>query len=281
MKNNTLIRQVVLGGVPVAAVTQEELAQRMVDDCSVNRDRSARPVFLSSVNGHVLSRYHREPSFKQLLDEVDILDADGMPLVLASRWLAPAPLPGRVATTDFIHVAARYAAQAGLKFYFLGGHEHENENAVARTREMHPNLEIVGQHHGFFDEADEPDLCRHIVESGADVLWVGMGVPREQQFIVRNRDRLIGVTWIKSCGGLYKFLAGIDPRAPVWMQNAGLEWVFRLANAPRQFFWRYAITSPHAMYLMFKHRALTKSAPMAGKPFDRPSLAASGTKDSS
>jgi len=234
MKNNTLIRQVVLGGVPVAAVTQEELAQRMVDDCSVNRDRSARPVFLSSVNGHVLSRYHREPSFKQLLDEVDILDADGMPLVLASRWLAPAPLPGRVATTDFIHVAARYAAQAGLKFYFLGGHEHENE-----------------------------------------------GVPREQQFIVRNRDRLIGVTWIKSCGGLYKFLAGIDPRAPVWMQNAGLEWVFRLANAPRQFFWRYAITSPHAMYLMFKHRALTKSAPMAGKPFDRPSLAASGTKDSS
>ncbi len=279
MKNNALIRQVILGGVAVAAVTQDELAQRMVDDCAVNRDRSARPLFLSSVNGNVLSRYHSDASFKGLMDEADILDADGMPLVMASRWLSPAPLPERVATTDFIHVAARYAAKAGLKFYFLGGHENENEQAVARTLKHYPDLQIVGRRHGFFGEDEEPEICRDIVESGADVLWVGMGVPREQNFIVRNRDRLIGVTWIKSCGGLFRFLAGIYPRAPMWMQNVGLEWVYRLVNEPKQFFWRYATTSPHAIYLMIKHRALTKHGHVTGKTFDRPSLATTGTKD--
>lgn len=279
MKNNALMRQVILGGVAIAAVTQDELAQRMVDDCAVNRNRAARPLFLSSVNGNVLSRYHSEESFKTLLDEADILDADGMPLVMASRWLSPAPLPERVATTDFIHTAARYAARAGLKFYFLGGHEHENEQAVARTQARYPDLQIAGRRHGFFDQDEEAEICKNIVESGADVLWVGMGVPREQNFIVRNRDRLVGVTWIKSCGGLFKFLAGFDSRAPDWMQRAGLEWVFRMANAPKQFFWRYVTTSPHAIYLMIKHRALTKRGHVTGKTFDRPRLAASGTKD--
>lgn len=256
MSATSAARQVVVGGLPIAALTQAAWAECMVADCTANARRSARPLFLSSVNGHVLSRYAAEPAFRALLDQADALDADGMPLVIASRLLAREPLPERVATTDFFHVAARRAEQAGLAFFFLGAEEADNAAATARVRKMYPDLRIAGRHNGYLSADDEAELAGEIVASGTDVLWVGMGIPREQAFIVRNRDRLTGVTWIKSCGGLFKFLAGRDRRAPMWVQQIGMEWLFRLANDPRRLLWRYLATNPHAIYLMLRHRAL-------------------------
>lgn len=264
-----MARTVVVGGVPVTALSQAEWAERMVTDCRANPERTARPLFMSSLNGNVLSRYASDPTFKQVLDQADALDADGMPIVLASRLLAPEPLPERVATTDFFHVAARRAEVAGISFYLLGADEDDNRAAAAHAREAYPGLRIAGRRNGYFAQADETEVTRAIVASGADVLWVGMGVPREHQFILRNRERLRGVTWIKSCGGLFKFLSQRSPRAPLWMQRSGLEWVFRLALDPRALFWRYAITSPHAIYLMLKHRALTKDRGGAPRGLER------------
>jgi len=83
-----------------------------------------------------------------------------------------------------------------------------------------------------------------------DILWVSMGVPREQQFIVRNRHRLTSVGVIKTSGGLFDWLSGSRPRAPVWMQNAGLEWLWRVWLEPKRLGWRYLKTNPLAAYLL-------------------------------
>src|SRR5690606_8757586 len=150
----------------------------------------------------------------------------------ASRILTSMPLPERVATTDFFHDAAKAAQEAEIAFFMLGGSEEENAAACAAIRRLYPCLKIAGRHHGYFVDTASGDVCRSIVASGAEVRWVALGKPRQEFWSVANRERLRGVAWIKTCGGLYAFLAGRRRRSPLWMQHAGLEWLFRAAQEP-------------------------------------------------
>lgn len=264
MSAGRAVRRVVIGGIPIAALSLEEWAELMVADCAANRDGSAPAKFMTSANGYVMSLYNRDLRFKRLIDQADGIDADGMPLVLGSRLLARFPLPERIATADFFHFAAKRADENGISFYFLGSTEEDNRDAVRQVRASYPNLRIAGRHHGFISPDDEDGIVQQIVAAGTDVLWVAMGVPGEHQFIVRNRDKLRGVTWVKSCGGMFKFISGKDPRAPQWMQALCLEWAYRLWREPRRLFWRYFRTNGHAAYLMFKYRALTRDSDRTG-----------------
>lgn len=253
-----------MGGMPISALSLAGWADLMVADWAANQELTAPAKFMTSANGNVMSLYDRDPRFKQLIDQADGIDPDGMPLVLGSRLLARSPLPERVATTDFFHVAAKRAEEKGISFYFLGGAEEDNQNAVRLVRASYPKLRIAGRHHGFIAPDDECRMIQEIVAAGTDVLWVAMGVPAEHQFIVRNRNKLQGVTWVKSCGGMFKFLSGKDRRAPHWMQKLCLEWLYRLWREPRRLFWRYCTTNIHAAYLMYKYRALTHDSDRSG-----------------
>jgi exopolysaccharide biosynthesis WecB/TagA/CpsF family protein len=244
------VQQVKLGGLTISALTRLEWAELLIRDFQRSRVKPERPRILSSANGNVISLYGRDAAFRGLMMEMDAVDADGMPLVYFSRLKCGSSLPERVATTDFFHDAARVAEIHGMSFYLLGGEEAENARAVRTVRSRYPRLRIAGARHGFFDPAEEGDVVAEIRNSGADVLWVGLGVPREQAFMVRNRSRLEGLTWIKSCGGLFNFLSGTRRRAPVWVQRAGLEWSFRLVQEPRRLAGRYALTNVHALYRM-------------------------------
>jgi len=106
-----------------------------------------------------------------------------------------------------------------------------------------------GRRHGYFSELDEDALCDEINLTQPDVIWVGLSVPREYEFAVRNRARL-DAGWLVTCGGCFNFVTGTYRRAPAWMQALGLEWLFRLAREPRRLFWRYAVTNPIAIFLL-------------------------------
>ncbi|MGV8881636.1 MAG: WecB/TagA/CpsF family glycosyltransferase [Rhodoglobus sp.] len=177
----------------------------------------------------------------------DIVHADGMPVVYASR-LTKTHLPERIATTDFFHDAAAAAVEAGLTFYLLGATEKQNAAAAAAIQRMYPSLQIVGRRDGYFTDAESAQVCDDIVTSGADVLWVALGKPRQEIWSVVNRERLAGVGWLKTCGGLYAFLAGDVARAPRWMQRLGLEWLYRTLEDPRRLGWRYLTTNPVAAW---------------------------------
>ncbi|KAA2244406.1 WecB/TagA/CpsF family glycosyltransferase [Salinarimonas soli] len=213
---------------------------------------------MTSANGQVLSLAARNAAFRETLTGSDGIDADGMPLVIASRFLGSTPLPERVATTDFFHDMAKAGAERGLTFYMLGTTEAENARAIAKVRKLYPGLKVIGRH-GYFAPEEEEGIAREIVASGADVLWVGLGVPREHEFVTRNLHRLAGVTWVKTCGGLFNFLSGTNSRAPVVVQNMGLEWAYRLMLEPRRLFWRYAVTNFHCLYLMATRSRMTPS----------------------
>jgi exopolysaccharide biosynthesis WecB/TagA/CpsF family protein len=192
----------------------------------------------------------RDPEVERMFLRADSIHADGQPMVAMSRLLSRHPLPERVATTDLFPAVARLAAEVGLTFYLLGATERVNRRAVEETRKRYPKLRIVGHRDGYFAREDEPRICADIVAANPDILWVSLGVPLEQEFCVRNLESLRGVGIVKTAGGLFDFLSKEKPRAPSWMQRAGLEWLFRLSREPRRLFMRYATTNPHAFFVM-------------------------------
>lgn len=244
---------VMVGGLPIYRATRMQLAQRFITDWRANQGRVARPVFSTSANGNVLALAARDPAFHAMLREATHIDADGMPLVIASRYLARNALPERIATTDFIHDVARVAASHPVRFFLLGAREDENERAIQRLRQLYPALLLSG-HHGYFGRDDEPMVLKRIRDFRTDLLWVGLGVPREHAFALRHRDALRGVTWIKTCGGLFNFLSGSRPRAPIWLQNSGFEWLWRAMQEPARLGPRYLATNGEALRLMWRHR---------------------------
>lgn len=208
------------------------------------------PPYFTSANGHVLSRAARDREFRAWLAEADGIDADGMSLVLASRLLHQVPLPERCATTDLFHLIATAAEDHAMSFYLLGGTEDINARAAETVQRLYPELLLAGRHHGFFSASEEEEIVRNINDACPDILWVGLGVPREQAFAVSNRARLAQVGLIKTCGGLFDFLAGANARAPEILQRVGMEWLFRLVLEPRRLLWRYIVTNPHALWLL-------------------------------
>lgn len=240
-----------IGNLPIESLGIRDTALGFVDYCLSDARRTARrPLYSTSVNGQVISMCARNPRLARLFRIADSINADGQPMVAVSRLLSRHPLPERVATTDLFPVVAKLAAEAGLSFYLLGATERSNRKAVEATRRAYPNLRIVGSRDGYFSREQEEDVVAAIAAARPDILWVSLGVPLEQEFVVRNLDRLRGVGVVKTAGGLFDFLSLEKPRAPKWMQASGLEWLFRTLIEPRRLFLRYALTNPHALFVL-------------------------------
>ena len=244
------VPRITLGGLRLAVLDLEQTANFMVDMVFPQR-QAGRPLYLTSANGEVLARCSTEPMTDRLFRSADLINADGQPLVTVSRFKSTTPLPERVATTDLFHVVARKAQAAGLTFYMFGADEVENAAAVAKVRELYPDLKIVGHSHGYL----RGDALRAKVDEinalAPDYLWVALGVPYEQAFVEEFAPRMPDVGVIKTSGGLFNFLSGSRARAPQWMQNIGIEWAWRIWLEPRRLFWRYLTTNPRALYLLF------------------------------
>lgn len=243
-----------IGGLPTVGVSRSDLAQMMVFDCLSARSSSGKqlPKLVFSSNGQGVALANTDSEFRDVMLGANWIHADGQSVVAASRF-TKLPLPERVATTDFFHDAAKAAEKAGLSFYFLGANERQNAAAVDQVRKLYPELQIAGRRNGFFRADEEAGICAEIVASGADILWVALGKPLQEQWCVRNKDILTGVGWIKTCGGLYEFLAGEAPRAPIWMQNAGFEWLYRAIRDPSRLAFRYLKTNPLSFYFLLRH----------------------------
>ena len=239
-----------IGGMRIAQLDRAGTADLMIAAALRRRSDPGPPSYFTSANGQVLSLVAASPFVSWLFSEADLVSADGQPMVLASRWLTNTPLPERVATTDLFHDVAARAVVGGISFYFLGSTPDENARAVASVRARYPGLQITGARDGFFSRAEARAVATDIARARPDILWVAMGIPREQEFVVRNRQALAGVGVVKTSGGLFNFLSGTRSRAPDWMQRAGLEWLYRTYQEPQRLFWRYATTNLKATYLL-------------------------------
>jgi len=245
---NDSYSEVMVGGLVTACLTREGMARVMLQDCLDARGTERAPKLVFASNGHAIALAAQDENFRHTFEQADIIHADGQAAVFASR-MTRTPIPERSATTDFIHDAARIGAAHGLRFFLLGATEEANAEAARLLEQTYPGLKIVGRRHGYFGRYEEEDICDEINLTMPDVIWVGLSVPLEYEFAVRNKERL-KAGWLVTCGGCYNFITGAYKRAPRWMQVVGLEWLFRLIKEPKRLFWRYAVTNPLAIFLL-------------------------------
>jgi len=237
---------VLVGGIVTSTLSSAELCEMVVTGSAKD---SHGPRLLFDINGQGLAMSQWDSAYRANLQAAEVVHADGQPLVTVSRWLTKTPIADRSATTDlFIDVAA--AAQlAGKSFYLLGGTEEVNAECARIMESRFRGLKIVGRRNGYFRREDEDHICQEINDSGADIVWVGLGKPFEQAFCTRNKQKLCA-NWLITCGGCFNFVTGSYSRAPHWVQRVGLEWLHRMATRPRQLAWRYLSTTPVALYLL-------------------------------
>nr|WP_294059966.1 WecB/TagA/CpsF family glycosyltransferase [Sphingomonas sp.] len=253
MGEGRAVESVRIGGVPVSTLSLNALIEKMLAEAPARRAAGRSPWLVFDCNGHGLSLNATDPAFRADLAQADLIHADGQVIVAASRRFAPAPIADRSSTTDMFIDSLPGAAARKVRYFLLGGTEQVNADCAARITADTPGLELAGRRNGFWNPEEEAAVIDAINATEPDVLWVGTGKPREQAFCVRNRDR-IKAGWIVTCGGLFNYITGDYPRAPQWMQDAGLEWLHRMATNPRHLAWRYLTTNPHALWLIWKHR---------------------------
>ncbi len=185
----------------------------------------------------------RNPALARVLRRAELVIADGMPLVWLSRLIGT-PLPERVTGADLVPMIAERAARDHVKLYFLGGKEEYTRSAAEILTKRYPGLKIAGIDTPFV-KLDDPDaaqkdleICRKINESGASVLLVGFGNPKQEIWAERNRANLkCGIA--VGIGGTFNFIAGAVKRAPDWMRHSGTEWIFRIIQEPGRLWKRY------------------------------------------
>ncbi|MDO8480143.1 MAG: WecB/TagA/CpsF family glycosyltransferase [Candidatus Rokubacteria bacterium] len=223
-------------GVPIDALTMEEVLDR-VDDTIVGRGR----LQIGVVNAAKLVNMRRDPALRADVLSCNLILADGVPVVWASRLLGR-PLPERVAGIDLMLGMLRRGNEHGYRIYCLGASEDVLATAVARIAGDYPHVEVVGHHHGYFTSQEEPGLVAAISDAKLDILLVGMSSPKKERFLARWSDQL-GVSVCHGVGGSLDVLSGKVRRAPLIWQRLGLEWLYRVCQEPRRLWRRYLVTN--------------------------------------
>jgi N-acetylglucosaminyldiphosphoundecaprenol N-acetyl-beta-D-mannosaminyltransferase len=222
--------RIYLFGVPIDRLSLAEALERI--EHWLERG-STHLVFTPDTPALMRARWDESLRYAYL--NADLVTADGMGLVWASRLLSEGLPGGRVAGIDLVEALCAQAVRRGYKLFLLGAEPGVAEEAACSLRARYPSLAIVGVHHGYFDfdSPQEEALIKDIRRAAPDLLLVGMGVPRQERWMVHNRARL-DVPVMMGVGGSFDVLAGRVRRAPQAWQQLGLEWLWRLLHEPRR-----------------------------------------------
>ncbi|MCH8830770.1 MAG: WecB/TagA/CpsF family glycosyltransferase [Planctomycetes bacterium] len=232
--------KVCLFGVKIDAVRMPEAVAQLMDWIQ-SEDARHRYVVTPNVDHAVMLAEHEE--LRAAYAEADLVLADGMPVVLASRLLRK-PLPERVTGADLVPALFSAADEhRPLTAFLLGAAAGVGEQAAAHIHERWPAVQIVGTYSPPFgfekDDAENETILCQIEAVKPDVLIVGLGAPKQELWVHRHQEKI--AARVSLCvGATIDFLAGNVARAPIWMQKAGLEWCYRLISEPRRLFTRYA-----------------------------------------
>jgi N-acetylglucosaminyldiphosphoundecaprenol N-acetyl-beta-D-mannosaminyltransferase len=236
-----------VAGIPVANLTEDETVAAIDELISKGGSHYA-----AVVNAAKIVAANSDERLKQILLDADLVTADGMSVVWASRVLGQ-PLKHRVTGIDLFERLIEHAAQRGLSVYFLGAREESVRGVVEVFTNKYPSLRIAGYHNGYFAESESKSLVESIRLSLADLLFVAMGSPAQEYWIASNTENA-GVRFALGVGGSFDHVSGLARRAPRWMQRIGFEWLYRLVREPRRMWRRYLIGNSAFIWLIARQR---------------------------
>ncbi len=241
---------VLIDNVPMQ--TAIDRVVRMLDNPAANH--------VCFINPHSINQTFVVPEYKKVLAEADLVLADGFGTKIAGKILHR-PLRQNLCGTDLFPRLCVRLSEKGKSIYLLGAPPGAAERVAVWVKQHYPGVIIKGWDHGYFTPEEEPDVVRKIAQSGADLLVVGMGVPKQEIWIHRNLKDL-NVKVAMGFGGLFDYFSGRIPRAPQWVREVGMEWVYRLIQEPRRMWRRYLIGNVVFLVRVFQERL--RSAPDAG-----------------
>lgn len=239
-------------GLPVAATTYAEAT----DWCRAKAEAGDRAYAVSAANTHLVSLARRDPKFGQVMNSFDLICPDGMPLVWSLNRRLPQSrrLEDRVyGPTLMLAVLKATGGDSGHSHFFLGG----KESTLAKLRQRFERNEIAGTYSPPFSQSGEwPEeeiakMIELIRASGASYVWVGLGCPKQEQWIARNLKALPAAVYF-GIGAAFAFHAGEVRQAPALFQKVGMEWLFRLLAEPRRLWKRYAVYNSLFLYYTLK-----------------------------
>jgi N-acetylglucosaminyldiphosphoundecaprenol N-acetyl-beta-D-mannosaminyltransferase len=225
-----------LMGLDVAAVSERDTINYVLEGLV-----RCRGGWIETVNLDILRQWRASANVRELFAAADLVVADGMPLLWAGG-LQGSPLPERVAGSTLVLSLTAAAAHAGASIFLLGGNPGAADAAVAELTKLSPQLRVAGTlcpPFGFDQDPAYLDRIEQLLrEKAPDIVYVGLGCPKQERLIFQLRSRL-PTTWFVSCGVSFSFVAGEISRAPGMMQRAGLEWLHRMAQEPQRLYRRY------------------------------------------
>jgi N-acetylglucosaminyldiphosphoundecaprenol N-acetyl-beta-D-mannosaminyltransferase len=214
---------------------------------------SGKPHTVFFVNAHCFNIAQTNHEYRRSINESDLSLNDGIGISIACRVAGLKPREN-LNGTDLIPRIIKEAAMKGVGIYLLGGEEGIAENAASKFKDYIPDLKISGTASGYFSERQEQGVIENINNSGAGLLVLGMGVPRQELWATRNKDLLKKVRIIIAGGAILDFTAGKVKRAPLWLRKIRFEWLYRLYLEPKRLWKRYIIGNMKFFYYIFKHK---------------------------
>ena len=197
------------------------------------------PLHLMGVNADKINELNKNERLKQIVNSCGIINADGASVIKASKFLGK-PLPERVAGIDLMQSLIELSEKQGYSVYLLGAKQEVVDKTASVLKEQHPCLKLVGVHNGYFKESDWVNISKELKSIHPDLVFVGITSPMKEYLIEFLQDDGNDSVFM-GVGGSFDVLSGNIPRAPKWMQKAGLEWLFRVMQEPRRLFKRYFV----------------------------------------
>lgn len=241
-----------IGGAQIDSYSFDEVVELVIERAIAK----TTPAYVVTPNAQHLNNLQQDDLFRKIYSKALLAIPDGMSIVWAAKFLGT-PLKGKVSGSNLFEKLCEIGASKPLKIFLLGGRPQAAERAAEILEHRYPGLNIVGTYcppYGFERDRREVDFINHqILDAAPDLLFVGLGSPKQEKWIYAHYQQLkvpvaIGV------GVSFEFVAGMVKRAPRWMQNCGLEWLFRLLVEPKRLWRRYVIGNPLFMLLMLRQK---------------------------
>lgn len=243
--------KVSLCGIEVDSVTMEEALSRIEELI-----RARKPSYVVTPNVDVLVQLQTDPDFKRIYESAALVVPDGMPLLWAARFLGT-PFKEKVSGSDLFVELCGLAARKGYGVYLMGAMPGVAVRAAEVLKSRFPGLRVAGAYSPPFgfekDEAECESIAQRIRDAKPDLLFVALGSPKQEKWTDRFRGRheapvsvMVGIS--------FDYVAGTVRRAPRWMQNAGLEWSWRLLMEPKRLWKRYLVDDPKFFRLVLKQK---------------------------
>lgn len=230
-------------GIPVSVGTLEAVVERIIEAASENTGG-----YVCIANVHQITTARRDPLLKEVIENADIVTSDGMPLVWSLRRQGHKDAK-RVAGPDLTLKLCESAEQKEIPLYFYGGSPETIKKLQKALNKRFPKLKVVGcESPPMLPEKPPVDMevVQRIRSTGAKIVFVGLGCPKQDFWMAEYASHLNSV--LIGVGAAFDFLSGEVPRAPLWMQRIGLEWLFRLVTEPRRLWKRYFVTNTLFIY---------------------------------